>query len=102
MDCKTCKERDISPISRGVFESVMARKDRTEKRLWIVIIILIVLFVGTNAYWIWYNSQWEIVETRQTVTQTADNGINRFVGGNYYGNETDSEETGLIVEDADS
>ena len=102
MDCKTCRERDTSTVSRGVFESVMARYDRNAKRLWIVILILIFLFVGTNIYWIWYNSQWEVVETNQTVTQTADNGINRFIGGDYYGSETDGaeEDPGLIIEDA--
>lgn len=103
MDCKSCKERDSSTVSRGVFESVLARMDRNAKRLWIVIVILIFLFVGTNIYWIWYNSQWEVVETNQTVTQTADNGMNRFIGGDYYGYETDSsEETGLIIEGTDT
>ena len=103
MDCKSCKERDSSTVSRGVFESVLARMDRNAKRLWIVIVILIFLFVGTNIYWIWYNSQWEVVETNQTVTQTADNGMNRFIGGNYYGNEDyPDEEAGLIIEGSDT
>lgn len=104
MDCKSCKERDSSTVSRGVFESVLARMDRTVKRLWIVILILIFLFVGTNIYWIYYNSQWEVVETTQTVSQTADNGINRFIGGDYYDSEADWGEEGsdLIIEDADS
>ncbi|MBO6094069.1 MAG: hypothetical protein J6P40_10725 [Oscillospiraceae bacterium] len=104
MDCKSCKERDNTTVSRGVFESVLARYDRNAKRLWIVILILIFLFVGTNIYWIWYSSQYEKVETTQTVTQDADNGINRFIGGNYYGSETDWREEGsdLIIEDADN
>lgn len=89
MDCKTCRERDTSTVSRGVFESVMARNDRMAKRLWIVILVLIVLFVGTNIFWIWYSSQFEVVETVQTVSQDAENGINRFIGGNYYGSEAD-------------
>ena len=104
MDCKSCKERDSTTVSRGVFESVLARMDRNAKRLWIVIVILIFLFVGTNAYWIWYNSQFEDVITYQQVKQDAENGTNKFIGGDYYGSEADwlREGTGLIVEDADS
>ena len=103
MDCKTCRERDTSTVSRGVFESVMARNDRMAKRLWIVILVLIVLFVGTNIYWIWYSSQFERIETVQTVSQDAENGINRFIGGNYYGSEADwgEEDPGFIIEDED-
>ena len=103
MDCKSCKERDTSTVSRGVFESVMARYDRNAKRLWIVILILIFLFVGTNIYWIWYESQWEIERTYQEVTQDAFNGVNKFIGGNYYGSEADwgEEGSGFVIEDAE-
>lgn len=51
-------------------ESAMARLERIIKRLWIVIIILIVLLAGTNAAWIWYETQWEDV-TETVVTQSA-------------------------------
>ena len=104
MDCKTCKERDNTTVSRGVFETVLARMDRNAKRLWVVILMLIFLFVGTNIYWIWYNSQWEIEKTYQEVTQDANNGVNKFIGGDYYGSEADWGEEGsdLIIEDADS
>lgn len=98
MDCKTCRERDASTVSRGVLESVMARNDRMARRLWIIILVLIFLFVGTNVYWIWYESQFEDVITYQQVKQEADNGMNRFVGGNYYGSEGNIPEDGLIVE----
>ena len=69
-----------------VHESAMARMERVVKRLWVVIIILILLFVGTNAAWIYYESQMENFETYQEVTQEADgNGNNSYIGGNYYG-----------------
>lgn len=51
-------------------ESAMARLERIIKRLWIVIIILIVLLAGTSAAWIWYETQWEDV-TETVVTQAA-------------------------------
>lgn len=51
-----------------VHEGQMARMERTIKRLWVLCIILIVLFVGTNAGWLYYESQFE--ETT-TVTQST-------------------------------
>ena len=67
--------------------------ERTIKRLWIVIILLIVLLVGTNAMWIYYESQFEDVVT--TVTQEAesdgDGNISlRNIGGDYYGGESET------------
>lgn len=71
-----------------VHEASEARLERIIKRLWVVVIILIVLVVLTNGAWIWYESQWEVVET--TVTQENDRGLNNFIGGNggiYNGDE---------------
>lgn len=53
-------------------ESEMARLERVIKRLFILIIILILLLFGTNAGWLWYESQFEDVETK--VTQELDSG----------------------------
>lgn len=68
-------------------ESAMARLERIIKRLWIVIIILIALLFATNAAWIYYESQWEVVSSyTQEVTQETDgSGNNQFIGGDYYG-----------------
>ena len=69
-------------------EGEMARQERTIKRLWILCLIMVFLLVGTNAGWLWYESQFEDVvttETYQDVTQDAENGINTFVGGDYHG-----------------
>ena len=57
---------------------VSAFAQNTIKKLWIVIIILIILLFGTNAAWIIYESQFEVVETE--VTQTNDRGFNNFIG----------------------
>lgn len=64
--------------------------ERTIKRLWITILLLIVFLVGTNVAWIIYESQYE--ETTQTVTQEldGDNASNNFVGGDYGKSEADS------------
>lgn len=74
-----------------VFESDMARMERAHKRLWILIIILIVVLVASNVGWLLYESQFEtITETSQQVWQEADNsGSNQYIGGDLYG-ETDN------------
>ena len=41
----------------------MAGMERQIKRLWITVIVLIVMLVGTNGAWLLYNSQFETVET---------------------------------------
>ena len=87
-NCETCKKVQNAPESVPyiVHESSMARMERQIKRLWITILVLIFLLVGTNAAWLYYESQWETVY--QEVTQEADTGTNNFVGGDVIG-ETD-------------
>lgn len=77
---KTDEVKDVSYI---VFESAIARFDRVIKRLWIVILILVFLLVGTNIGWLYYESQFDTVEeSTQTVEQKADGESNNsFVGG---------------------
>lgn len=78
------KTEDVKDVSYIVFESTLARFDRIIKRLWIVILILIFLLVGTNVGWLYYESQFETVEetTTQEVKQKADgNSSNSFIGG---------------------
>lgn len=47
--------------------------ERTIKRLWIIIILLIVLLVGTNAMWLHYERQFAN-EVTETYTSEADGG----------------------------
>lgn len=61
-------DKDISFVA---FESVCTRFERTIKRLWILVIILTVLLVGTNCAWLWYESQFQYVET-STESYEAD------------------------------
>ena len=87
-DCNSCKSKNKTheTVPYIVHESSMARMERQVKRLWITILTLIFLLVGSNCVWIWRNSQWETVY--QEVTQEADTGTNNFVGGDMIG-ETD-------------
>ena len=86
-DCKTCKEnrKKLEPVPYIVHESAMARNERTIKRLWILLIMMAALLVGTNGAWLWYESQFEDI----SVTQENEDGYNNFIGddGDIYNGE---------------
>jgi hypothetical protein len=42
--------------------------ERVVKRLWISTILLTALLIGTNAAWLWYESQFETVTISQEIT----------------------------------
>ena len=81
-DCKSCKSKDqpSETVPYIVHEGMMARAERTAKRMWITILLLIVLLVGTNGMWIWYESQFE--ETTTTIEAEADDGGNAVANNN--------------------
>ena len=90
-DCKSCKskEQPSETVPYIVHEGMMARAERTAKRLWITILLLIVLLVGTNGAWIWYQSQFEDV----AISQENEDGYNNFIGndGDIFNGETDNK-----------
>ena len=89
-DCKSCKskEQPSEAVPFIVHEGMMARAEITIKRLWITILLLIVLLVGTNGAWIWYQSQFEDI----AISQENEDGYNNFVGndGDIFNDETDN------------
>ena len=74
-------------------EGMMVRMERTNHRLWILSIVLIVCLIVSNLAWILYESQFEYYEeTTQEITQNAEaegDAINKFVGGDYGESEPD-------------
>ena len=68
-----------------VYESAMARMERANKRLWIIVIILIATLIATNAGWIYYESQFQTT----TIEAEQDGGGVNIVGGGdiSYGSE---------------
>ena len=80
-DCKTCKEQRQT-VPYIVHEADMARQERTIKRLWILLIIVIFLFVGSNCAWLYYESQFtdEVTTTEIEAQQETTDG-NNYVGG---------------------
>ena len=87
-DCSTCEAKRTQVPDNVPFivhESAMARAERTAKRLWITVVLLALLLVGTNGAWIWYQSQFEYCQTTQEVTQESNHGDNSFIGGDVGG-----------------
>ena len=86
---------DDKMIPYFVMEGVVDRQSRTIKKFWILCIILVVLLVGTNAGWLWYESQFEEVVTTQKVEQEVDTGdgdVNITGIGDIYG-ESKTDDT---------
>ena len=94
MDCETCKEKRkvIAQTPKDVpyiaHESAVARLERVIKRLWVLVLVLIVLLAASNAAWIWWESQFEEVR----IEQENESGYNNFIGndGDIYNGETDN------------
>lgn len=93
MSCENCTHRP-DPVPFAVHESAMARMERTIRRLWILLIVLVVLLVGSNALWIWYESQFEDVTTM--IEQDNESGYNNFIGNDgditNYGKSEDNDQ----------
>lgn len=68
-----------------IYEASMVRQERTIKRLWILCIIMIVLFVSTNAFWIWREFQYEDIVVEQDVETDDGTAIVNGVGDLNYG-----------------
>lgn len=70
-------------VSYAAFESVTTMNRVTINKLITVIILLLVLLVGTNACWLFYESQFETVESTTTesyeITQDVDEGTNNCI-----------------------
>ena len=68
-----------------VHQDDMNRLDQSHKRVekWLLIVCLVIFlaFVGTNAWWMWYENQFEDVVT-ETYTADTDNGGTAIANGN--------------------
>lgn len=90
-------------VSRYTLEFVVAAHERSNRRLWIALILALLLGVASNAYWIYERSQYEMVSeyssevtAHQDLNQdSGDGGSNYsyFYGGDNYG-EADGQYDG--------
>lgn len=71
--CNGCEtDKPHASVPYVVYESATARAERQIKTLICVIVLLIMLLVGSNGAWLWYNSQFETVEETTTETYTVE------------------------------
>lgn len=75
----------VNAVSFVAFESTCTRLERSNRRLFVLCVILISALILSNAAWASYEAQYQTVETTQEVTQEAESGNNTFVGGDIYG-----------------
>ena len=77
-------------VDFAVHEGMLARMERSQRRMFILCILLIIALVGSWIGFFVYESQFEDVVI--TAEQSADTGNNYAVGGDMYGNEAESND----------
>ena len=63
-----------------VYEGEMARNERKEKRLVLIVLILISLLFLSNALWLYEWSQYDYESTSKTVTLEGEDGVVNYIG----------------------
>lgn len=84
------KELLNETMSRAAHELDMARTERANRRLWVVVILLILMLVGSNLAWVYYENQFEDSVTTTTIDATQDGSGNNTVVGGDYGTESEN------------
>lgn len=82
-------------MSRIAFERMQAKDERNDRWRNIIIILLIVLLVATNAMWLWAWNSYDYVDDYSIEAKQDGEGINIVGGGDVdYGAESyDSKKT---------
>ena len=96
-DCSRCEkyvfQNRSEPVPFTAHELDMARLERSNKRGFILNILLVLALVASWVGFIVYESQFETVtETVQKVEQEAEDGgsnVSRIIGGDLYGTTDD-------------
>ena len=88
MDCNGCKQKRLHD------ESALAMAERTIRRLWITILLLVLLMAGMSIGFFVYESQFEdYVETSETEVDAVQMGADNFVAGGDINYATEGEST---------
>jgi len=74
-------ENNTATIPYFAHEGEMARFERTNKRLWVIVIILIIALVGSNVGWLIYESQFETESITESYNAEADGNSNAILNG---------------------
>lgn len=60
----------IKDVPYLVHESIVTRLERIIERMWILTLVLIIVLIGSNIAWLYYEKQFE--DTTTTITQELD------------------------------
>ena len=63
------EKKNIKSIPFAVYDCEVARNERTFKKMWSALILMVLLLVGSNVGWLIYESQFEIVEVYQEASK---------------------------------
>ena len=66
-------------LARFQFESAQARLERVITKLWGLCLLLVILLVGTNAAWLYYESQFKTEKTTLIKQEVDTESGNAFV-----------------------
>jgi hypothetical protein len=93
-NCESCSRNVNGSVPIAVHENLRAQSNVDKRRLWIVVIILIVLLFGSNLAWLIYESQFETVTESIELTQENERGYNSYIGndGDIYNGTADNQE----------
>ena len=65
------------PVPYIVYESTMARMERTIKKLWIMLIIMVVVMFASNAVWLY---EWNQYDYQGVIMDNQDCGNANYMG----------------------
>lgn len=96
------EEEKITMVPYVVHEGSMARQERSNKRMFIALVVAILVCFITNGIWLWFFSQYEFVGCSYEYSQDGE-GVNIIGEGNSanYGTEGDYPQTSSAEEETD-
>lgn len=84
--CNNCGDtKTPTSIPYAAHQGIIATMERVNKRLWITLVVLVFLLVGSNIGWMIYENSFEEVTKTEEIVIDSDDGGN----ANYIGNDGD-------------
>ena len=86
-------DNNIQQVPYIVYESMIAKEERTQKKLIIVIVLLIILLAACNGFWAYEWTQFDYVTTDEVKMDSQGSGVNNYIGndGDITNGSNDSE-----------
>ena len=83
---------DVIREARWEAEQYAARLERTNKRAFILNVILILILLATNIGWLYYESQFTDEKVVIEAEQKADKDSSNYIIGGDYGGKSESQD----------